>query len=248
MTVPDLYRTDLFVPTYRPLAQGAWSIRTAELLLCKGYWSPAQLVTGMVGLSRDGATWMSLTPMEMESQEIGIRQAWGDVVIFGLGLGWAAAATALQDAVRSVTVVEYDEDVLALHRALDIFSQLPAEARAKVRIEQGDAYRWKPAGAVDLLMPDIWLPLISDGRIEEVRAMQANVGAAAIYFWGQEMELARHAVAAGRALDEAGIRATVADWSLPLIGPAVPGYCEKLNAAARQWMFGRWLPGSAPPF
>jgi len=88
---------------------------------------------------------------------------------------------------------------------------------------------------------------ISDGRIEEVRAMQANVGARAVYFWGQEMELARHAVAAGRALDEAGIRATAAEWGLPLIGPGLPGYNDKLSAAVRQWMFGRWLPGSAAP-
>src|ERR1700742_4242827 len=105
MTMPELYQTDLFLPTYQPLTQGAWSIGTADLLLCKGYWSPARLVTGMAALKRDGQTWMSLTPMEIESQEIGVRQAQGDVVIFGLGLGWAAAATALRDAVSSVTVV-----------------------------------------------------------------------------------------------------------------------------------------------
>lgn len=78
--------------------------------------------------------------------------------------------------------------------------------------------------------------------------MQANVGAASIYFWGQELELARHAIAAGRALDNCGIAATMNETGLPLIGPAFPCYAEKTEAAARQWMGDRWLPGHPPPW
>jgi hypothetical protein len=78
--------------------------------------------------------------------------------------------------------------------------------------------------------------------------MQDNVQARSIYFWGQELEIARHAVAAGRALDDAGVAATIADFSLPLIGPEFPGYTDKLIAATRQCMMGRWLPGTTPPF
>lgn len=242
------YEPGLFVPTYAAIRSGEWEIRHADLLLCPGYWSGVHLVSGMASLMRGGDTWMSTTPRELESQEIGIRLARGAVVIFGMGMGWAAAATALADAVTAVTVVERDPDVLALHRELDIFAQLPAAARAKIRIEQGDAHHWRPSGPVDLLMPDIWLPFLSDGRVEEVRRMQDNVRAEAIYFWGQELEIARHAVAAGRALDEAGIAATIAEFGLPLIGPAFPGYADKLAAAARQCMAGRWLPGPPPPF
>lgn len=244
---PPLFRTDLFIPVYAPLGCGDWEVRHAPLVLCPGYWSAPSLVTGIAALVRRGETWMSMTPMELESQEIGVRLARGHVVVMGMGMGWSAAVSALREEVESVTVVELDEDVLELHRRLDIFSQLPAAARAKIRVERGDAYRWTPPGPVDLLMPDIWLPLVSDGRVEEVRRMQANVQARAIYFWGQELEIARHAVAAGRALDAAGIAGTIADFGLPLIGPEFSGYAGKLEAAAMRLMQGRWLPGTEPP-
>ncbi len=236
----------MFVPGYHPIGSGDWELRQADMVLAKGYWSPAAMVRGMTALIRGGDTWMSITPMEIESQEIGVRLAAGHVVIFGFGMGWAAAASAAMPEVTAVTVVERNPDVLALHRELDIFAQLPVDDRAKLRIEQGDAHHWKPAAPVDVLMADIWLPLVCDGRIEEVRRMQANVQARAVYFWGQEMEIARHAAAAGRALDDAGIRATIADFGLPLLGPEFPDYPAKVTAAAHQWMRDRWLPGTMP--
>jgi hypothetical protein len=213
-----------------------------------GYWSGSQLVTGMAALLRGGETWMSMTPLERESQGIGIGLAEGHVLIFGLGLGWAAAATAARTAVSAVTVVEKDPHVLALHQALDLFAQLPEAARAKVRVVEGDAFDYLPSEPVDMLMPDIWRPLVSDGRVHEVRRMQANVAARKIYFWGQELEIARWAAAAGRPLDRAGIAAAAAAMELPLIGPGLPGYAEKLAAAARRWIGDRWLPGSTAPW
>lgn len=250
MLAPDLPRfaTDLFVPTYTAARVGAWEVRLAEFVLCAGYWSDARLVTGMAALLRGGDLWMSITPLELESQEIGVRLAHGHVAIFGLGMGWAAAASAMRDEVTAVTVVERDLDVLALHRELDIFAQLPPAARAKVRLVRGDAYAWRPDQPVDVLMPDIWRPLMSDGRVEEVRRMQDNVQAGSIYFWGQELEIARHAVAAGRGLDEDGIAATIAAFGLPLIGPGFAGYAAMLEEAARRNMRDNWLPGSARPF
>jgi len=240
------YAGELFVPRYSPIASGAWQLSVAPMAIAPGYWSGPRPIADMAVLVRDGQSWMSTTPMEIESAEIGIRCAWGHVLIFGLGMGWAAAATACVPGVTAVTVVEKDPDVLALHDRLDLFAQLPGEARAKLKIEAGDAYAYRPDEPVDLLMPDIWLPLINDGRIDEVRRMQANVAAQAIYFWGQEMEIARHLAAAGREPDDAGIAATAADFALPLVGLDYPGYADKTVAAARRWMKDRWLGGEAP--
>jgi hypothetical protein len=230
-----------FIPEYRPIHSGAWELTQTVNVLCRGYWGPAVLVPSVSALLRDGNVWMSITPMELESQAIGIEQATGHVVIFGLGMGWAAAATAMRAKVSAVTVVEFDPEVLMLHRALDIFSQLPPEARSKISIEQGDAFAWRPSAPVDVLMPDIWLPLVSDGRVVEVQRMQANVCATSVYFWGQEMEIARHAKAAGRPLDAIGIAATIAAFGLPLLGPATVGYAERVAIAAERWMGDRWL-------
>jgi hypothetical protein len=240
------FASDLFVPRYRPLTSGDWELRVGGLCQCPGYWSGLAMVEGMAALIRRGECWMSMTPYEFESQETGVRLARGHVLIFGLGMGWAAAATAANPQVTSVTVVEKDPEVLALHRELDLFVQLPPAARAKLRLVEGDAHAYVPGTSVDLMMADIWLPLVDDGRVEEVRAMQANVGAASVYFWGQEMELARRAVAAGLELDDEGIAATIDETGLPLIGLQVDGYAARLAAAARRWMRGRWLPGPPP--
>lgn len=237
----QLFTTDLFVPRYVPVASGDWQLSVGDLLLCPGYWSGPMVFDRFAALARDGATWMSISPMELESQEIGIRAAHGHVLIAGLGMGWAAAATAMLPQVTRVTVVELDHDVLAIHRALDLFAQLPDAARAKVAIVEDDAFSHVPIEPVDLLMPDIWLPLVNDGRLDEVRHMQENVQAGAVYFWGQELEIARHARAAGRALDDAGVAATVAEFGLPLIGPGTPDYPARIAAAAERWMRGRWL-------
>ena len=131
--------------------------------------------------------------------------------------------------------------VIALFAALGVAGQLPPAARQKIRIVEGDAFAFRPSSRVDLLMPDIWRPLVSDGRVQEVQRMHANVGAAAVYFWGQEMEIARHARAAGRAIDDAGVATTIADFRLPLIGPAFADYSSKVATVAERWMRDRWL-------
>jgi protein-L-isoaspartate O-methyltransferase len=139
-----LFHTDLFLPRYRPLRCGAWELRVGGTSLVPGYWSQAVLATETAVLLRDNANWMSLTPLEVESQEIGLRRTHGHVLIFGLGMGWAAAVSALRQETTAVTVVERDAEVIALHRELDIFAQLPEAARAKIRIEQNDALAYVP--------------------------------------------------------------------------------------------------------
>src|SRR5689334_16475058 len=110
MLPPNLpiYHTDLFLPQYRPLERGDWRLRIVPMNLCRGYWSPARLVVDMAALICNDDTWMSTAPLELESQEIGIRLARGHVLIGGLGLGWSAANCALSEDVDRVTVVELD--------------------------------------------------------------------------------------------------------------------------------------------
>lgn len=232
---PSHFAPDLFIPQYSPMASGDWTLSIIEMGHMPGYWTPPGVVCGVAALHRHGKTWMSVTPLELESQGIGVRLARGHVLVCGLGLGWAAAACAMRDAVRAVTVVEYDADVIALHRQLDLFAQLPPAQRAKIRIVEGDALNWHPDGdPVDFLLPDIWLPLIDDVRLDHVRRMQANVHAGAIHFWGQELILARAALQAGRAIDADGIAAIVKDWGLPLAGPELPDYADLTHAAAQR--------------
>lgn len=232
---------------YQPMASGAWRLTSLPIALCPGYFTGLQKVYGLKVLHRHTAVWMSVSPMETESQQIGVDLARGHVVVFGLGMGWSAAMSALREEVDRVTVVEMDDEVLAMHRELDLFGRLPDGVGEKVEIVEADALEWKPDAPVDMLMPDIWLDMVSWERAEEVHDMQANVGADSIYFWGQELEIARRAIALGRPVDDDGIAATVAEWDLPLVGLDTPDYAAKTRFASREWMKGRWLEGSEVP-
>jgi hypothetical protein len=248
--------TDAVASLYRPMEQGGWIIRRwGNDIPLRGYWSPTRLVSGVISLDRGSDTWMSLMPVEVESQQIGVDCASGHVAVFGLGLGWATALCALKPEVESITVLERDSELIALHGELGLFDRLPDGAGAKVRIVEGDAFSWRPDRAVDLLKADIWLPLVgADDRVAEVRRMQANVGATRVYFWGQELEIARHSVAAGRRrLEDREISETAREFGLPLAGLDSPGHADRLRSAADQWMGDHWLSelrpdGFAQPF
>jgi hypothetical protein len=223
---------------YRPMEQGGWIVRRwGKDIPLRGYWSPARPVSDVISLDRGSDTWMSLMPVEVESQQTGIDCASGHVAMFGLGLGWSTALCALKPEVESVTVVECDPELIALHRMLGLIEGLPGGAGAKVRIVEGDAFGWRPDNEVDLLFADIWLPIVGGDRIAQVRRMQSNVAAASVYFWGQELEIARHSVAAGRRrLDDADIAETVRELGLPLAGLDSRGYAGRLRSAVDQWM------------
>lgn len=248
LTAAPEVHADPIAGLYRPMRLGAWELRRwPDDIPLRGYWSPARPVSGVVSLDKGSDTWMSLMPVEIESLGIGVACAEGHVVIFGLGMGWSAAASALRPGVASVTVVERDPELIALHEALGLFGRLPGGAGEKVRIVEGDAFEWRSDGPVELLLADIWLPLVGAGRVDEVRRMQAKVGAGRVHFWSQELELARHAVAAGRLfLDDAEIAATAAELGLPLAGLELPAYAPRLRAAAAQWMNDHWLSELRP--
>jgi hypothetical protein len=237
---PQLFETDLFVPTYQPFVGARWELRVVPMGMCKGYWSDAKIIRDMAVLLRsDGdrpISWMSMTPLEIESQEIGCRLATGHTVIMGMGMGWAAANTATQPAVTRVTVVERDPEVIGLIHDTGIFQQLPPDAAAKIAVVQADALEWVPDAPVDTLLADIWLGLNGDDRVEHVRRMHANTGAPRIYFWGQEMTIARRARHTGRVLNDATLAAIVEELGLPLIGPEWPDYAALSAAAAAHWM------------
>src|SRR5205085_6821662 len=127
------FETKLWLPRFREGEFGGWSLRILPMSAARGYWGGLYRIDGALMLTgpfeETGAAWMSIVPMEIESQEIGIAAAHGHTVVLGLGMGWCAANVALNPAVERVTVVERDPDVLALVDALDVFGQLPQAAR-----------------------------------------------------------------------------------------------------------------------
>lgn len=237
------FETSMWLPRLRSGRWGQWSVGTMPAHPSRGYWGTLYDSRGaamLAGPSEGGsAAWMSIVPMEIESQEIGIASAYGHTVVLGLGLGWCAANVALKPEVERVTVVERDPEIVALVEALGVFEQLPERARAKIEVAAGDALLWRPEGRVDSVQADIWAKFLEPGKWDEVRRMQDNIGAASFYFWGQELELWRLACRARGAVpddfgDEA-LAALVAATGLPLALGERPGYAARIAEAARWW-------------
>ena len=237
------FRTDLWLPEYRSVERGRWAIRRIMMAAARGYWGEVYRISGATILSGPGAegraSWMSMTPSEIESQEIGLRAARGHTVVLGLGMGWLAANAALRREVDRVTVIERDPNIVALVEDAGVFAQLPGDAREKLELVQADALTWRPSVAVDTLQADIWERYVESGKLGDVRRMQDNIGAAALYFWGQEMEIWRFAcrrTGLHPSLDWPLVRMIVSeDIRLPLILPDWPDFPQKITSAARWW-------------
>jgi hypothetical protein len=240
------FATDLWLPRLEAGRCGGWSLEVMPAHSARGYWGGLYALRGAAFLTgpfeEHGAAWMSLVPMEIESQEIGIASACGHTVVLGLGMGWCAANVALKPEVERVTVVERDPEIVALVEALGVFEQLPQAARAKIEVVAGDALRWRPGERVDSVQADIWAKFVEPQKWDDVRRMQDNIEAESLYFWGQELELWRLACRArGRVPDDFGaeeLEALVRGTGLPLAGEVGADYAARIAEAAKWWTPG----------
>jgi len=190
-----LYASRWHTPSYELGEAGDWRLAYCPFHLEHGYFTALWAVSGMPLLMRRTTdvegweVWMSLTPHEIESQELACEHARGHTVVMGLGMGWVASNIALNPAVDRVTVIERDPQVIALFEHSGALGGLPSGIRAKLRIVQADALDWVPDRSVDLLYVDIWRDLDEPQVMDQMQRIQANVRASCIYFWGQEIKL-----------------------------------------------------------
>jgi len=231
-----LFQSSLYMPTYRAGRMGRWRLTHSGFGLDRGYYSGQWAVVGMPALLRDHQgeelTWMSLSPHEIESQELGCRYAYGHTVVMGLGMGWVAINIALNPAVERVTVIELDPEVIALFDHSQALSGLPEDIRNKLEIVQADALQWQANDPVDFLYADIWCCLEEPQTLDDVRRMQANVQAETIYFWGQELFI--HALADHVGLWPQQVQRCVAETiALPLLQPADFDYPQMIADVVR---------------
>lgn len=60
--------------------------------------------------------WMSITPNEIETMKEAIEKAFGNVLNFGLGLGYYAYMISEKNNVDSITIVEMNENIIELFK------------------------------------------------------------------------------------------------------------------------------------
>jgi len=88
---------------------------------------------------QNGRLWMSVTPNEINTMKEPIQKASGDVLTFGLGLGYFAYMCSLKDDVSSVTIIERDSSVIELFNKY-ILPQF--EHKEKIKIIKIDAFEY----------------------------------------------------------------------------------------------------------
>lgn len=107
--------------------------------------------------------WMTITPNEIETMRGAVDQAVGNVLTFGLGIGYYAYMISEKETVARITVVENNEDMIQLlNRCL-----LPQFKNAqKIRVIQADAFEYAQqhlsAEKYDFVFTDLWHD-VSDG-------------------------------------------------------------------------------------
>ncbi len=107
--------------------------------------------------------WMSITPNEIETMKEPVDKAFGNVLTFGLGLGYYAYMIAEKADVESITVVEMNEAVIELFKEY-ILPQF--KNPQKIKLVKADAFeyaeKYLPGGKYDFVFIDLWHD-VSDG-------------------------------------------------------------------------------------
>ncbi|MCD8209846.1 MAG: hypothetical protein LUC31_03400 [Coprobacillus sp.] len=84
-----------------------------------------------------GVIWMAVTPNEIETMKPLIKDVKGDVLIFGLGLGYLPYILSLKEEVKHITIIENNMDVIKLFKEsiLPLFRE-----KKKIEILYQDAF------------------------------------------------------------------------------------------------------------
>lgn len=106
---------------------------------------------------QDGREWMTVTPHEIRTTFPAVKASFGNVLTYGLGLGYFTYMASLKENVQKVTVVEKDTRVIELFNTY-ILPQFPF--RNKVRIINTDAFEFARTGVknefFDFIFADTW--------------------------------------------------------------------------------------------
>ena len=127
--------------------------------------------------------WMLITPNEINTMQPVIDAVNGDVVTFGLGLGYFAYMISEKDCVSSITVVEKDKNVIELFEKC-ILPQF--KNKDKVKIVNCDAFEFaKEMNGFHYAFVDLWHD-VSDGVDLYLRMKKLEKKNIKYYYWIEE--------------------------------------------------------------
>jgi hypothetical protein len=235
------------MPRYKAIDGVEWQLWTTFFGAGPGYFLGHRGIPyKFYGLSRGNAPWMSLFPMEIESQWPHLEAASGHTVIGGLGMALMTYAVAMKPEVTKVTVVELDPEVVDLAPKFADMDAWPC--RDKITIVNENLLTCVLQDSVDFLYVDIWRGYRQDPKIADMQAIHANIPAPRVGYWGQELEAVDWAVENGTPVQDftaETFRAFCDEIGLPLIGLEEPTYPTLCQWAATNQAIGGAQPDPA---
>lgn len=120
-----------------------------------------------ISLTHNGECVMSDTNMEKRTNMDFVCNAHGDILIGGLGIGMVILAIQDKPEVKSITVIEKNQEVINI-----VASQL--DFNEKVKIICDDVFEWKPEKNVkyDVAYMDIWNWINEDVYEKEMKPLK----------------------------------------------------------------------------
>ena len=110
---------------------------------------------------KNNIIWMSNTPNEALTMEQSIKRSHGKVITFGLGLGYYPFMCALKEEVESITIVEFDENIIKLFNKhlLPLFPN-----KEKINIIHADAFKYLKENNINELFDFAFMDIWHDGE------------------------------------------------------------------------------------
>jgi len=105
-----------------------------------------------LSIEKKNHIWMEITPHEINTMQKSIDEAYGNVLVYGLGLGYYAYMVAIKDNVNKVTIIEKDINIINLfvENLLEFFPD------NKIEIVYGDALKYIPSSDINYCFADLW--------------------------------------------------------------------------------------------
>lgn len=111
-------------------------------------------------IMKNNVIWMSNTPNEALTMESSIKNSYGKVITFGLGLGYYPFMCSLKEDVESITIVEFDENIINLFNKylLPLFPY-----KEKIKIVHSDAFKYLEKSNINELYDFAYMDIWHDG-------------------------------------------------------------------------------------